>query len=190
MIRSTLLSLVLLLTSSVLAQDELPSYPRVTLETTEGNMVLELDSRRAPLTVRHFLALVEAGYYDGTIFHRVVPNFVIQAGAVDRDYVSRETDDKLVNESGNGLKNLRGTVAMARLPDPHSANAQFYINLADNGGLNPRANSWGYAVFGYVIEGMEVADKIAEVPTGPGGPFRESVPAFPIIIESAKRSDQ
>ena len=189
MIRLSLIPLTLFLAGSVCAQTDLPTYPRVTLETTEGTIVLELDSRRAPLTVRHFVSLVEDGYYDGTIFHRVVANFVIQAGAVDRDYVSRESDDNLVNESGNGLRNLRGPVAMARLPDPHSANAQFYINLADNRGLDPRANSWGYAVFGYVIEGMEVADKIAEAPTGPGGPFSESVPAFPIIIESAKRSD-
>ncbi|MDX1482830.1 MAG: peptidylprolyl isomerase [Woeseiaceae bacterium] len=172
-----------------MAQDELPSYPRVALETTEGRILLELDARRAPLTVRHFLDLVESGYYDGTIFHRVIPDFVAQAGGYDRDLVLQEGDDSVVNESGNGLRNLRGTVAMARLEDPHTANAQFFINLADNRSLDPQSSRWGYAVFGYVIEGMDVVDAIAALPTGPGGPFQQDVPVVRVVIESANRVD-
>ena len=187
--RLTLIILASLLSQSVTAQDDLPAYPRVTVQTTEGTMVLELDARRAPLTVRRFIGLVDAGYYDGTIFHRVIPNFMIQAGVVDRDFVSRETDDTLVNESGNGLKNLRGTVAMARLAEPHTANAQFFINIADNRSLDPRGDRWGYAVFGYVVEGMDVADKIAAMRTGPGGQFTQDVPVVPVIIDSAKRGN-
>lgn len=178
-----------LVAAGVFAQEDVPAYPRVTLETTEGSIVLELDGRRAPLTVMRVLSLVEAGYYDGTIFHRVIPNFMVQAGVVDRDFVSRETAETLVNESGNGLRNLRGTVAMARLEYPHSANAQFFINIADNRSLDPKSDRWGYAVFGYVIEGMDVADKIAEMRTGPGGQFTQDVPVVPVIISSAKRSD-
>ena len=181
--------LMLCIGGGALAQDELPAYPRVTLETTEGTIVLELDSRRAPLTVRRFLSLVESGYYDGVIFHRVIANFVAQAGAFDRDFVRRETDETLVNESGNGLRNLRGTIAMARLPEPHTANAQFFINLADNRSLDPQPDRWGYAVFGYVVEGMETADRIAEMRTGPGGPFGQDVPVVPVIIEKASRTD-
>ena len=171
------------------AQDDIPAYPRVKLETTEGTVLMELDGRRAPLTVKHFLALVESGYYDGTIFHRVIPNFVAQAGGFDRDFKRTESDAKLVNESGNGLTNLRGTVAMARLQEPHTANAQFFINLADNRSLDPQSNRWGYAVFGYVVEGMDVVDKIAEIPTGPGGRFAQDVPVVSVIIERATRAD-
>jgi cyclophilin family peptidyl-prolyl cis-trans isomerase len=183
-----LLALTLLLSPLIsTAQDELPAYPRVALETTEGRLVLELDARRAPITVRHFLALVDAGYYDGTIFHRVIPNFVAQAGGYDRDLELVEKKDAIVNESGNGLRNLRGTVAMARLSDPHTANAQFYINLADNRSLDPQGNRWGYAVFGYVVEGMEIADRIAELPTGPAGDFVGDVPLVRVVIEKASR---
>ncbi len=172
-----------------LAQDEIPAYPRVKLDTTEGTILLELDGRRAPVTVRHFLDLVESGHYDGTIFHRVIPNFMAQAGGFDRDFASREPEGMLFNESGNGLKNLRGTIAMARTAEPHTANAQFYINIADNRSLDPQPNRWGYAVFGYVIEGMEVVDKIATIPTGPGGKFSQDVPVSAVIIESATRAD-
>ena len=173
-----------------LADDTLPAYPRVALETSEGRIVLELDSRRAPLTVRHFLSLVESGGYDGSIFHRVIENFMIQAGGFNRDFERLEEDDTLVNESGNGLTNLRGTVAMARMAEPHTANAQFFINVADNSSLNPRSDRWGYAVFGYVVEGMDVVDAIAVTRTGPGGQFSQDVPVVPIVIESASRVDQ
>lgn len=185
-----LLPLLLLIPAALCAQEELPSYPRVALETTEGRILLELDARRAPLTVRHFLELVKSGHYDGTIFHRVIPNFVAQAGGYDRDLKPVEEDATLVNESGNGLGNLRATVAMARLQEPHTANAQFFINLADNGNLDPQSSRWGYAVFGYVIEGMEVVEAIAELPTGPAGPFDQDVPVVRVIIEKAERVDQ
>lgn len=184
----TFVSLALAATS--LADDDLPSYPRVALETTEGRILLELDARRAPLTVRRFLHLVESGYYEGTIFHRVIPDFVAQAGGYDRNFKAMEEEYTLVNESGNGLGNLRGTIAMARLGEPHTANAQFFINLADNRNLDPQSTRWGYAVFGYVIEGMDVVDAIAALPTGPSGPFDKDVPVARIIIESADRVDE
>ena len=183
-----LLSVILMLSPPLLAaQEQLPAYPRVELNTTEGRIVLELDARRAPITVRHFISLVDGGHYDGTIFHRVIPNFVAQAGGYDRDLKLVEKKDAIVNESGNGLRNLRGTVAMARLSDPHTANAQFYINLADNRALDPQGNRWGYAVFGYVVEGMDVIDKIAGLPTGPAGEFSQDVPVVRVVIEKAAR---
>jgi len=178
-----------LLCASVLAQDELPAYPRVLLETTEGDILLELDSRRAPLTVRHFVGLVRDGHYDGTIFHRVIKGFMIQGGGYDRDLQSAEGEGSVVNESGNGLPNLRGTVAMARFDAPHTANAQFFINLVDNRRLDPQATRWGYAVFGSVIEGMDVVDAIAELPTGPAGEFASDVPVVRVIIEKATLVD-
>ncbi len=180
-------ALTLLWTLLAVAQDDLPSYPRVKLSTTEGDIVLELDARRAPITVRHFVSLVDEGYYDGTIFHRVIPGFMIQGGGYDRDLKSVESDATIVNESGNGLRNLRGTVAMARLPEPHTANTQFFINLVDNRSLDPQGNRWGYAVFGYVVEGLDVVDKIAALPTGPGGEFAQDVPVVRVIIEKAER---
>lgn len=189
MIRTAFACLVLGLSFSSMAQDALPSYPRVLLETTEGSILLELDARRAPITVAHFVGLVEAGYYNGTVFHRVIPDFMAQAGGYDRDLQSREADDTLVNESGNGLKNLRGSIAMARKNEPHTANAQFFINVKDNTALNPRADRWGYAVFGSVIEGMEIVDKIVASRTGPAGQFARDVPVVPIIIEQALRAD-
>lgn len=189
MIKTALASLLLLLGQLTVAQEPMPSYPRVLLETTEGNILLELDSRRAPLTVRHFLGLVEDGHFDGTVFHRVIADFMIQAGGYNRDLESRETDDTLVNESGNGLTNLRGSIAMARSNEPHSASAQFFINVADNGALNPRADRWGYAVFGSVIEGMDIVDQIAATRTGPAGQFARDVPVVPIIISKAARAD-
>lgn len=177
-----------LLAGPVVADDGVPPHPQIVLETTEGNILLELDGRRAPLTVANFLKLVDDGYYDGTIFHRVIPDFMVQGGGYTRDLELREPDGGIPNESGNGLPNLRGTIAMAREADaPHSAMAQFYINVADNKSLNPRASGWGYAVFGYVIEGMDVADKIAAAPSGPAGPFSQDVPVAAIVIEKAYR---
>jgi len=183
------IQLVLLtLCSSVTAADEVPAHPHVKFETTAGPILMELDGRRAPLTVGHILELVDNGYYDGTIFHRVIPGFMIQGGGYTRDVKLKEAGEKSIpNESGNGLQNLRGTVAMARLADPHTANAQFFINVVDNGSLNPRPDRWGYTVFGYVIEGMDVVDKIAAVPTAPAGEFDKDVPVAPVIIEKASR---
>ncbi|MFQ5547789.1 MAG: peptidylprolyl isomerase [Woeseia sp.] len=169
------------------AQEELPAHPHVRVETTEGTFVLELEGKRAPLTVRNFLSLVDAGYYDGTIFHRVIPDFMIQAGGYTPDLNEKESGNTIPNESGNGMSNVYGMVAMARTPDPHSASAQFFINVADNTRLDPGRDGWGYAVFGYVIEGMEVVDKIASVQTGPSGRFEKDVPVVPVVITTMSR---
>jgi len=169
------------------AGDTVPAHPWVMLETTEGSILLELDGRRAPLTVKNFLSLVDEGYFDGTIFHRVIPDFVAQAGGYTRDLEAKEPDGGIPNESGNGLANLRGTVTMAREDEPHTAMAQFFINIKDNRSLDPQPNRWGYAVFGYVIEGMDVVDRIAQLPTGPAGPFKQDVPVTPVVITKAYR---
>ena len=171
-----------------LAQDNVPAHPYIMLETSEGNIVLELDGRRAPLTVSNFLQLVDGGYFDGTIFHRVIPGFMIQGGGYTPGLKLKEPDEGMIpNESGNGLRNLRGTIAMARKTDPHSAMAQFFINVADNSGLNPQADRWGYAVFGNVIQGLEVVDKIVSAERGPAGRFSADVPVVPIVINKASR---
>lgn len=185
--RTLLALLIMTATLAAVAANPVPSVAHVRLETTEGDIVLELDGRRAPLTVANFLKLVESGYYDGTIFHRVVPDFVLQGGGYDRDFVLRESGEAVPNESGNGLRNLRGTVSLARLSDPHTGVAQFFINLADNRTLDPQPDRWGYAVFGYVIEGIDVIDKIAAVRTGPGGQFPKDVPVTPVILTKATR---
>jgi cyclophilin family peptidyl-prolyl cis-trans isomerase len=178
---------LMILPAAGLGQDRMPAHPHIQFETTEGKIVLELDGRRAPVTVRHFLELIDSGYFDGTVFHRVIPDFMIQGGAYTPDLKFRESGDSLFNESGNGLTNMRGTIAMARTSDPHSAQAQFFINVNDNRSLNPKPERWGYAVFGYVIEGMDVVDAIASVRTGPGGQFSEDVPVVPIVITNASR---
>jgi cyclophilin family peptidyl-prolyl cis-trans isomerase len=170
-----------------LAQDRVPAHPHIQFETTEGKIVLELDGRRAPVTVRHFLGLVDSGYFDGTIFHRVIADFMIQGGGHTPDLKLKESGESIFNESGNGLTNMRGTIAMARTSDPHSAQAQFFINVNDNRSLNPQPDRWGYAVFGYVIEGMDVVDTIANVRTGPGGRYPKDVPVVPIVITKASR---
>ncbi len=177
----------LLLPFLALAQDPVPAHPYIKFETSEGDIILELDGRRAPITVGNFLKLVDDGFYDGTIFHRVIPDFMIQGGGYTPGLKLKEPENTIANESGNGLKNLRGTIAMARTTDPHSAAAQFFINVVDNASLNPQPDRWGYAVFGYVIQGMEVADRIAQVPTGPQGNFSQDVPQIPIIIKTASR---
>ncbi len=172
---------------SGLGQDRVPAHPHIQFETTEGKIVLELDGRRAPVTVGKFLQLIDSGYFDGTVFHRVIPGFMIQGGGYRRDLKPVEADASIINESGNGLTNMRGTIAMARLSDPHTANAQFFINVADNRALDPGPERWGYAVFGYVIEGMDVVDAISQVRTGPGGSFSQDVPVAPVIVSKASR---
>ncbi|RMF99146.1 MAG: peptidyl-prolyl cis-trans isomerase [Gammaproteobacteria bacterium] len=157
-------------------------YPQVRIETTAGAFTVELDAERAPKTVENFLQYVEDGFYEGTIFHRVVPNFVIQGGGYTVDLQAKPTREPICNESGNGLQNRRLTIAMARTSDPHSADAQFYINLADNLDLDPKPTRWGYAVFGQVIDGSDVVDAIGFRPTSPQGPF-QNLPAAPVIIE-------
>jgi cyclophilin family peptidyl-prolyl cis-trans isomerase len=184
---TTLILLLLSVLAVAQAEDRIPAHPHINVETTEGTFVLELEGKRAPLTVRNFLSLVDSGHFDGTIFHRVIPNFMIQGGGYTPDLKQRETDNTVPNESGNGLSNAYGTIAMARTSDPHSANAQFFVNVADNSRLDPNPDNWGYTVFGYVIEGMEVVDKIAKVQTGPAGRFPKDVPTVPIVIRKMSR---
>ena len=182
---SILLSLILA-SQAVLAQ-ETPvtstSSPRVRVFTTAGSFVIELDRGRAPLTVAAFLEFVNSGFYSGTIFHRVVQGFVAQAGDYTADLQPKAVTQNIFNESGNGLSNLRGTVGLARSSEPHSATSQFYVNLMDNADLDPRPTRWGYAVFGKVVEGMEVVDDIGHRPTGAGGPFQSNLPVEPVAIE-------
>lgn len=159
------------------------SAPRVKVETSRGSFVIELDVQRAPLTVANFLEYVKAGHYADTVFHRVIGGFVAQGGGFDLQYVEKPTRATIPNESGNGLSNRRGTVGLARTGDPHSGGAQFYVNLADNAALDPQPSRWGYAVFGRVIEGMEIVDDIGAVATGPVGPFERDAPLQPIVIK-------
>jgi peptidyl-prolyl cis-trans isomerase A (cyclophilin A) len=160
--------------------------PRVALETSQGRIVIELASKEAPKTVDNFLAYVKAGHYDGTVFHRVIPTFMVQGGGFDAEMTERATRAPIPLESRNGLKNARGTVAMARRNDPNSATAQFFINVVDNARLDyPSFDGNGYAVFGKVVEGMDVVDKIKEVPTGNRGPH-QNVPLTPVTIKSAR----
>ncbi|MEP6545999.1 MAG: peptidylprolyl isomerase [Gammaproteobacteria bacterium] len=155
--------------------------------TSLGNFTMELNGERAPLTVAHFLKYVDQGHYTGTIFHRVVANFVIQGGGFDTAYKLVPAPSKVFNESGNGLTNLRGTVGMARTQEPHGGDAQFYVNLYDNEALDPNKTRWGYAVFGKVIQGMDVVDKIGNVATGARGIFKEDAPLQPVVIERIER---
>ncbi len=160
---------------------------KVNLETNHGQIVLELDDAKAPSTVANFVNYVNAGHYNGTIFHRVIPGFMIQGGGFTPEMKQKGTQAPIQNEANNGLKNDKYTVAMARTNDPHSATAQFFINVSDNGFLNhsaPTPQGWGYAVFGKVVEGSEVVDKIAAVSTGSAG-MHQDVPEDDVIIESA-----
>ncbi|HSG65915.1 MAG TPA: peptidylprolyl isomerase, partial [Gammaproteobacteria bacterium] len=145
-----------------------------------------IDPERAPFTAQNFLNYVRQGHYEGTIFHRVIHGFVAQAGGFLPDFTEKPVGQSVVNESGNGLSNLRGTIGLARTSEPHSGTAQFYLNLADNLDLNPRPTRWGYTVFGRVIEGMDVVDEIGQKPTGAGGVFERDVPAETIVIERAE----
>jgi len=160
----------------------------VKLNTNHGTIVLELDADKAPKTVANFLQYAKDGFYDGTIFHRVINGFMIQGGGMQPGMVEKQTRDSIQNEADNGLTNARGTIAMARTPDPHSASAQFFINVADNDFLNFRAQTqdgWGYCVFGKVIEGMDVVDKIKGVQTGNKG-YHQDVPVEDVVIESVE----
>jgi cyclophilin family peptidyl-prolyl cis-trans isomerase len=161
--------------------------PQVLVVTSMGNFTLELNAERAPLTVAHFLKYVDQGQYSGTIFHRIIANFVIQGGGFDSNYKLKPAPAKVVNESGNGLTNQRGTVGMARSQDPHGSDCQFYVNLYDNEALDPNKTRWGYAVFGKVVQGMEVVDRIGNAATGARGPFKEDAPLKPVVIERIER---
>jgi len=186
-----LLGLIVAPLASLAQSTDAPAgSPRVRVHTTAGSFVIELNRERAPLTVDAFLAYVKQGFYNGTIFHRVVQGFIAQAGGYTADYKLKPTKGQVFNESGNGLSNLRGTVAMARTNEPHSGTSQFYINLSDNVDLNPRPTRWGYAVFGRIVDdkekddGMRVVDDIGHRPTGAAGPFQQNVPVEPIVIET------
>lgn len=158
--------------------------PRVYMETSLGDIVLELNEEQAPKTVENFLYYVHEGFYAGTIFHRVIDGFMIQGGGFTEDFQQKPTRPPIPNEAKNGLKNTRGSIAMARTPDPHSATAQFFINVGDNPSLDyPSPDGWGYTVFGRVVKGMDVVDEIRQVSTGQGGPFPQDVPQTPVIIE-------
>src|SRR3984957_2586832 len=162
-----------------------PVYVQVV--TAAGNFTIELNPERAPLTVAQFLKSVDQGYYSGTIFHRAIPSFIIQGGGYDADYKLKGSPPKVVNESGNGLTNQRGTVGLARTSAPHDGDVQFYVDLADNAALDPNQTRWGYAVFGKVVQGMEVVDQMSLVPTGAKGPFKENAPLKPVTIEKIER---
>lgn len=180
---SAILASSLFIFSSVGATEN----PRVKIETNLGDIVLELNAQKAPKTVENFLRYVEEGHYQGTIFHRVIANFMIQGGGYTTDYSKKPTHEAVENEAFNGLRNERGSIAMARTGEPHSATAQFFINVLDNGSLNYRSKTprgWGYTVFGKVVEGMDTVDKIRDVPTGRGGPFRSDAPQSKVIIEN------
>lgn len=181
------MAILLVFAANTNAADKVPAHPHIQIQTTEGNILLELDGRRAPITVAHILKLVDSGFYDGTIFHRVISGFMVQGGGFTPDLKLKETDEAIVNESGNGMENVSGTIAMARTGDPHTANSQFFINVSDNTALDPRPDRWGFTVFGYVIEGMDVVERIVEVKTGPSGRFSSDVPVVPIVITKMAR---
>lgn len=165
-----------------------PENQNVRMTTSLGVIELELDAKRAPRTVANFISYVDSGFYDGTIFHRVIPGFMIQGGGLVPGMKEKRTDKKINNEADNGLKNVTGTIAMARTPDPHSASAQFFINTHDNVRLDHRDKStqgWGYAVFGRVTKGMDVVKKIEAVQTGNAG-MHQNVPVKDIVILKAE----
>ncbi len=160
----------------------------IVLNTNHGKITLKLDHEKAPVTAKNFEQYVTEGYYNGLIFHRVINNFMIQGGGFEPDMSPRKTREPIQNEANNGLSNKKGTVAMARTMDPHSASAQFFINVADNGFLDHSAKTmegWGYAVFGEVVEGQDIVNKIKDVPTTMKAGHQD-VPAEPVIIESAE----
>lgn len=161
----------------------------VVLATSLGDISIELFEEEAPGTVANFLQYLDDGFYDGTIFHRVIPGFMVQGGGLTADLRKKPTREPIRNEADNGLKNARGTLAMARTADVHSATAQFFINLADNAFLDHGARDFGYAVFGKVVEGMDVVDQVAAVPTGTVKGYQDT-PLEPVVIESAMRRPQ
>jgi cyclophilin family peptidyl-prolyl cis-trans isomerase len=159
---------------------------KVTLQTSKGDIVLELNREKAPITVDNFIGYVKSGHYDGTIFHRVIEGFMIQGGGFESGLRQKPTREPIQNEANNGLSNETGTIAMARTMAPHSASAQFFINVKDNTFLDhtaPTSQGWGYAVFGKVVEGMETVDKIENLPTGSAGPLPRDVPQTLVVIE-------
>ncbi len=187
--KTTYVLLLTLLSTSIMAENTL-----VKMNTSQGDIYLELYNDKAPLSVANFLAYANEGFYDGTIFHRVISTFMIQGGGFTETLERKPTKDPIKNEANNGLKNLRGTISMARLPDPHSATAQFFINVQDNAALNftgeQNTNTWGYAVFGHVVQGMGVVDDIRFTPTAGRMPFRKDVPIENVVINSVEVIEQ
>lgn len=186
--RRLILSLAALLLSTSFTATAAPANPRVKITTSMGVIVLELDTQKAPVTVKNFLQYVRDRHYDGTIFHRVMPGFMIQGGGFVPGLREKPTRGQIRNEADNGLSHVTGTIAMARTPDPHSASAQFFINVNDNDGLNHRSKDeegWGYAVFGRVVQGMDVVMKIVAVQTADIGPH-EKVPVKDVMIRKVE----
>jgi cyclophilin family peptidyl-prolyl cis-trans isomerase len=162
----------------------------VVCDTSFGSFTIALDGARAPKSVANFLRYVDSGHYDGTIFHRVIDGFMTQGGGYDASYTKKSTLEPVENEAFNGVKNVRGTVAMARTSEPHSATAQFFVNVSNNAFLDHKdktSSGWGYTVFGRVTQGMDVVDKIKSVKTGAQGPFAKDAPLEPVVIQSIKR---
>jgi cyclophilin family peptidyl-prolyl cis-trans isomerase len=181
------IKLFVMLAALLAAATAFAADPQVEIKTNMGTITLELYPDKAPKTVENFLQYVRDDHYRGTIFHRVIPGFMIQGGGFNVDFVQKPMRAPVQNEAKNGLKNDAGTIAMARTSDPHSATAQFFINLKNNDALNyPGQDGWGYAVFGKVVKGMDVVNKIAAVETGPGMPPHRDVPRKPVVIEDAK----
>ncbi|MCK6398401.1 peptidylprolyl isomerase [Thauera aminoaromatica] len=173
-------------TAASLAFPVLAANPTVELKTSQGDIVVEVFADKAPKSAENFVQYVKDGFYDGTVFHRVIDGFMVQGGGFDASMNQKATRAPIENEAKNGLKNERGTLAMARTSDPHSASAQFFINLVPNTFLDyPSRDGWGYAVFGKVVKGMEVVDKIAKLPTANRG-FHQNVPVEAIVVESAR----
>jgi cyclophilin family peptidyl-prolyl cis-trans isomerase len=169
------------------AADQAPKHTRVRIVTNLGTLLVELEDERAPLTVANFLQYVREGHYNGTTFHHVAVNFVVQGGGFTPDFKKKPAREPVFNESGNGFKNTRGTIGMARGDkNPHSAQAQFFFNIADNPDLDPLPTRWGYAVFGHIVQGLDVLDRIGSVATGAGGDFKEDVPVKPVIMEKVE----
>lgn len=188
LLKSLTLGTLMAIGAQASAADAVGDHPRILMETSMGNIVLELDRAKAPKSVDNFVKYVQDGFYDGTIFHRVIKDFMAQGGGFTPDFAQKPTRAPVSNEADNGLKNVRGSIAMARTNDPHSATAQFFINTVDNDFLNfsaPTSRGWGYTVFGKVVEGMDVIDKIRTVPTGSGGPFPTDVPKTTVLIKKA-----
>jgi peptidyl-prolyl cis-trans isomerase A (cyclophilin A)/peptidyl-prolyl cis-trans isomerase B (cyclophilin B) len=187
MLRTLFAALTLLVSLAASAAN-----PQVEMKTSLGTIMIELDAEKAPATVANFLQYVKDRHYDGTLFHRVIPGFMIQGGGFDTDFRQKPTRAPIKNEAANGLRNDVGTIAMARTADPHSATAQFFINVADNASLNfrfPTPEGYGYTVFGKVTKGMDVVQRIVKVQTGPGPAPHRDVPVKPVVIESARLVD-
>ncbi|AFJ45389.1 peptidylprolyl isomerase A [Shimwellia blattae] len=187
MLKSTLAAVATVFALSAMAPAALAAGndPHVLLTTSAGNIELQLDGEKAPATVKNFVDYVNSGFYSNTVFHRVIPGFMIQGGGFTADMNQKQTRAPVKNEADNGLRNTRGTISMARTADKDSATSQFFINVADNAFLDHGQRDFGYAVFGKVVKGMDVADKIAQAPTSNVGPY-QNVPSKPIVILSAK----